>query len=134
MTAPGEPNASSSRQAESLLAGVKGWIHDGLELVRVRLELVGLEAGHQARHVAQSVALALAATFFLCLGLAFVAMLFTVLFWESHRVLVLALFSAMFITLAGVGFWLLRRKLHDTRRWFEATVEELTQDVQRLKS
>ncbi len=109
-------------------------MHDGLELLRVRLELLGLEAAHHARQVAHMAALALVVAFLACLGLAFVAMLLTVMFWDTHRTLVLTLLSATFITLAGVGFWLLHRKMQETRRWFEATLQELGRDVERLKS
>jgi len=131
--APGDEGAPVPAQAQTLLSGVKGWMHDGLELLRVRLELVGLEAAHHARSVAEMVAWAVAGVFFLCLGLGFVAILLTVLLWDSHRTLVLGLFSAVFLTLGGVAFWVLHRKFHETRRWFEATAQELANDVRQLK-
>lgn len=116
------------------MAGVKGWFHDGLELLHVRLELLGLEAAHHAQQVVQMAALALAVAFLGCLGVAFLSVLLTVLFWDTHRTLALALFSSVFITLAGVGVWLLKRKMLETRQWFEATAHELGRDVERLKS
>lgn len=131
--APGDQDATTPPQAQSLLSGVKGWMYDGLELLRVRLELIGLEAGHHARSLAEMVAWAVASAFFLCLGLGFVAILLTVLLWDSHRTLVLGLFSAVFITLGGVAFWILRSKLNENRRWFEATAQELASDAQQLK-
>ena len=134
MSASGGPDSTDSPQAESLVAGVKGWFHDGLALLHVRLELLGLEAAHHAQQLVQTLALALAVAFLGCLGLGFLAVLLTVLLWDTHRTLALTLFTAVFITLAGVGLWLLKRKLQESRQWFEATAQELGRDVERLKS
>jgi uncharacterized membrane protein YqjE len=130
----GSASSEPPPQAEPLVAGIKGWFHDGLELLRVRLELLGLEAAHHAHQLAHIMALALAVAFLGCLGLAFVSVLLTVLLWDTHRVLALTIFSVIFTTLAVVGFWLLKRKMRESVRWFEATVHELGQDVERLKS
>jgi len=130
----GSASSEPPPQAEPLVAGIKGWFHDGLELLRVRLELLGLEAAHHAHQLVLIMALALAVAFLGCLGLAFVSVLLTVILWDTHRVLALTIFSVIFTTLAVVGFWLLKRKMRESVRWFEATVHELGQDVERLKS
>jgi uncharacterized membrane protein YqjE len=68
-----------------------------------------------------------------CLGLAFLAGLVTVLLWDSHRVLALALFTALFLTLAGVAAWMAHARWRQSHRWFEATLQELADDEQQLK-
>jgi uncharacterized membrane protein YqjE len=118
---------------ESLIQGVRGWLHDGVQLLRVRLELLSLEARDQALAVIELLWLGLAAVLLGCLGLAFLAGLVTVLMWDSHRTLALALLAAAFITLAAVAAFMARDRWRASQRWFEASVQELQQDEQRLK-
>ncbi|NIC40248.1 phage holin family protein [Aquabacterium sp. A08] len=118
---------------ESLLAGLRGWLHDGVELLRVRLALVALEAREHAHGVVALLLLGLAAVLLLVLGLGFLAVLLTVLLWDSHRVLALALFSAVFLTLGGVALAGLARTWARQRVWFEASTAELAQDAERLR-
>lgn len=117
----------------SVLSGIRGWLHDGTELLRVRVELASLEAVLHARQLVELMACALAATLLLCMGLAFVAVLITVLLWDSHRALVLGMFSVLFVTLGLVAFALVRRQWYGLQNWFQATRHELAADVERLK-
>ncbi|WP_180682484.1 phage holin family protein [Tepidicella baoligensis] len=122
-----------SPPTDSLLAGLKGWLHDGLQLVRVRFELLGVEARDHAIGVVELMAWAVAAAVLLCLGLGFLAVLLTVLWWESHRALALAVFTAVFLTLGAVALLIARARARETRRWFEATTQELARDAQQLR-
>lgn len=126
-------DADGSQARATLLAGLRGWLHDSVELVRVRVELLGLEAGEHARGVAELVAFGVAAAILFSLGLGFLAVLFTVVLWDSHRTLALALFAGVFLSLGGVTGWLAWLRVRQTRRWFEATAQELSKDAQALK-
>lgn len=130
---PEAQRAPGEGAPESLIQGVRGWLHDGVHMLRVRLELLSLEARHHAFVVIELLWLGLAAVLLGCLGLAFLAGLVTVLLWDSHRTLALALFSTLFLTLAGVAALMVRARWRDSQRWFEASVQELQQDEQRLK-
>lgn len=118
---------------ESLLAGLKGWLHDGTELLRVRLELLAVEAREHALGVVELLVWGLATVLLLVLGLAFLAVLLTVLLWDSHRVLALAVFTAVFLTLGGVAWVAMTRAWRRERVWFEASAAELAQDAERLR-
>ncbi len=74
----------------------------------------------------------LAALLFLGLGLGFLAVLLTVLLWDSHRLLALAIFTTLFLTLGLLALWLLRQRWQATQRWFDASLQELGRDEQRL--
>lgn len=124
--------ADATGAAESLFAGARGWLHDGTELVRVRLALLGTEAAEHALDLSQAIAWAVAAAVLLSLGLGFAAVLLTVLLWDTHRVLALALFTAVFLTLGGVLAVAARRRLAGVR-WFEASAGELARDAERLR-
>jgi len=126
------PERADAGAAESLFTGVRGWLHDGTELLRVRLALLGTEAAEHGLDLTQSIAWAVAAAVLLSLGLGFAAVLLTVLLWDSHRVLALALFSGVFLTLGAVMALAARRRLAGVR-WFEASAAELARDAERLR-
>lgn len=117
--------------SESLWTATRGWLRDAAELLRVRLALLGVEAGGHALDVAEALAAAVAAAVLLSLGLGFLAVLLTVLLWDSHRLLALTLFTAVFLTLGGVALAWARRRLRGVR-WFAASAAELARDVERL--
>jgi uncharacterized membrane protein YqjE len=126
---PADPNSSQ----ESLASGIRGWLHDGVQLLRVRLELISVEAREHALDVLEMMWLGLAAVLLLGLGLGFLAVLLTVLLWDSHRTLALALFAGVFLTLGGVALVAARRVWQRDRRWFEASLKELHHDEQRVR-
>ncbi|TDQ40584.1 phage holin family protein [Tepidicella xavieri] len=128
-----QDDRSDGPPPQTLLSGLKGWLHDGLQLLRVRIELLGVEARDHALGVVEMMAWAVAAAICLSLGLGFVAVLLTVLLWDSHRALALALFSGVFLTLGAVAVWIVRQRLRETQRWFEATTQELARDAQQLR-
>jgi len=128
-----ETDAAPGGQAAPGLAGsVRAWLHDGVRLLRVRLELFGVEAREHALATVELLLTGLAAVLLLTLGLGFLSVLLTVLLWDSHRVLALTVFATLFLTLGGVACALLLSRWRSTRRWFEATLGELRQDGERL--
>lgn len=112
--------------------GASGWLHDGLQWLRVRLELFSVEAREHALSVLEVLLLGLAAVLLLVLGLAFLAVLLTVLLWDSHRLLALAVFTTVFLTLGAVAVGLAKARWAQTRRWFQATLDEFWRDEDRL--
>lgn len=130
MSSP-EPTARGAGAAVPPSAG--GWLHDGLQWLRVRLELFSVEAREHAWATLETLLLGLAAVLLLVLGLTFLAIFLTVLLWDSHRLLVLAVFAAVFLTLAGVAVWWAKARWAQTRGWFESTLDEFRRDEQRLK-
>lgn len=55
-------------------------------------------------------------------------MLLTVLLWDSHRLLVLTLFSTLFITLGVVAAVIARARMAEGTRLFASTLDELKRD------
>ena len=130
MAAEDRPHADPA--PERVTQALRGWLQDGVALLRVRLELFGVEAREHALASVELLLAGLAALLFLGLGLGFFAVLLTVLLWDSHRLLALAVFSTLFLTLGLVALVLLRQRWQTTQRWFDASLEELRQDDQRL--
>ena len=72
------------------------------------------------------------AVILLGLGLTFLAILLTVLLWDSHRLLALAVFATVFLTLGAVAGFAARARLARGSRLFEASLAELDRDKQSL--
>lgn len=123
--------AVAAGASDSLWSAAKGLLRDAAELVRVRLTLFSVEAGEHALDLVQALCAAVAATVLLSLGVGFVAVLLTVLLWDTHRLLALAFFAALFLALGGVAWVWARHRLREVR-WFAASRAELVRDVERL--
>lgn len=115
-----------------LFASLKGLLGTAVSLLHNRLELLGVElAEERARLVGL---LAWGAVAFICLGagLVFLAMFLTVLLWDSHRLLVLGIFSALFVV-GGLGALALALgRARQASRIFSASLAELRRDVDAL--
>lgn len=118
---------------ESVASGLRGWLHDGVRLLRVRLDLLGVEARQHALDLLSLLLVGLLAVLLLGAGLVFLSALLTVLWWDSHRELVLSLLTAMFLSLGGVALWWALRLWRNTTAWFEASLAELRHDEERLQ-
>lgn len=104
-----------------------------LAMVQTRLELLGNELEIQKRALLKLLVLALAAV--ISAGLAAVSLLglVTLLLWEQ-RVVVLAVFVALFIGAAGACAWAALRVLRDAEPPFSGTLDELREDLHRLRA
>ena len=117
-----------------LSASLKGLTATVLELLQLRLELLSVEAQEEVLRVGGLLVYGAVAVAFLSLGLGFLAMLITVALWDTHRLLPLAVFTGVFIGLGFVAAWFARERLRSGTRLFSATVEELKQDREELRS
>jgi uncharacterized membrane protein YqjE len=68
--------------------------------------------------------------FCLSFGMVLLAILVVVLFWDTHRLLVLSLLTGLFIVTGGVIGALAIRALKSMPRMFEASLAELVKDHQ----
>lgn len=103
-------------------------------IVHTRLELLSADVEEDRVHVLSLLVLALAALFFIGVGVVLAAILFVVAFWDSHRLLALGALAGFFLA-AGVGAW--AYALHKARtkpRLFAASLSELLKDRQQLVS
>jgi uncharacterized membrane protein YqjE len=104
-----------------------------IEIGATRLQLASTELEEERLRVAELLIYAAAALFFLGIGLVLAALLLVLLYWDSHRELVLGGVTALFI---GVGAGLAatwRRKAHDRPKLLAATIAELQRDRDALQ-
>ena len=103
-------------------------------IAHTRLELLSADLEEDRAHVLSLLVLALAALFFIGVGVVLAAILLVVAFWDSHRLLALGSLAGFFLA-AGVGAW--AYALHKARtkpRLFAASLSELLKDRQQLVS
>jgi uncharacterized membrane protein YqjE len=113
---------------------VRGFAASLIEFLAVRLELVSVEAREEALRLGELLLYGAIALILLALGLTFLAILLTVLLWDTHRLLALAVFSAVFLTLGGVAFFAARARLARGSRLWGASLAELERDKESLRS
>jgi uncharacterized membrane protein YqjE len=119
---------SEPQRPERLAVSLKGFFSSLIELVHVRLELVTVEARDEALRLTELLVYGALAIAFLTFGIAFLAVLLTVLLWDSHRLLALTLFSTLFITLGVLAAVVARARMAEGTRLFASSLDELKRD------
>lgn len=120
--------------ANTTAARVRRLLADVLVLARLRLELFGVEAREDLARLMALAAQALLAAILLGFGLIFLALLITLVFWDTHRVLAMGLATAAFWLIGLLLILRVREQLRRGLRLFSSTVDELRRDEQELRS
>lgn len=115
-------------QSPRLLASLRGFATTSVALLRTRLALLKLEAQEEAGRLIGMLLWGVAATLLGIAGLVFLAVLLTVLFWEDHRLLALALFTALFLGGAAFAITSVLRLARQGSQLFAASLAELRRD------
>ncbi|QLQ01318.1 MAG: phage holin family protein [Burkholderiaceae bacterium] len=104
-----------------------------LGLAQVRLELASVELREEVARLGELALYAAIALVLLSLGLGFLAVLLTVLFWDSHRIAALAVFATLFLTLGAVAVLAARARL-PRQPLLADTLDELQRDRDALRA
>ncbi|MDI6749565.1 MAG: phage holin family protein [Pseudomonadota bacterium] len=117
-----------------LLASLRGLATTGVAMIRTRLELLKVEAQEEVGRITGLLLWGGLAILSGVLGLAFLGVFLTVLLWESHRVLALGIFTALFLFAALIASWVALRLLKQGSRLFAASLAELQRDEAALRN
>ncbi|MCX7175663.1 MAG: phage holin family protein [Proteobacteria bacterium] len=116
-----------------LFASLRGLIATAVGLLRTRFELLATELEEEKLRLLSIVMYGAVAFFMLYAGVLLLAVFLTVLFWDSHRLLVLGGLTAIFLV-CGFGAMLLAlRQVRAGSRLFSASLAEMTQDQRALQ-
>ena len=121
---------SPPRRLAASLQGLAGTV---LTLLQVRLELLSVEAQEEVVRVVGLLLYGTLAVVLLALGLGFLAILLTVAWWETQRLLALAVFATLFLVLGGVAAWLAHLRARRGSALFVSSLAELRQDREQLR-
>jgi uncharacterized membrane protein YqjE len=119
-------------QPERLAFTLRGFVANWVELAQNRLALLSVETRLEVLRLCELLLYGAIAVVTLALGVGFLAVLLTVLLWDGYRLLVLAIFATLFLTLGVIAAWFAyTRAAHGTRLW-GASLDELAHDQERL--
>lgn len=104
-----------------------------VDVVQTRLSLLALDIAEERAHLTRLALLTLVALFCAGLGMAMLAMLVVVIFWDTHRLLALATVSGVFLA-AGVALAVFTlRQSRNRLRLFESSLAEFAKDLHHLR-
>ena len=112
---------------------VRGWLANVLELAEVRLELLTIEARIGLKRLILVCVVGVLGAVMAAFGVIFLALLITVWLWDSHPLLALGVFTALFLGGGIVALLTAQGKLRGLVEMFGATRDELRRDQQRLR-
>lgn len=117
----------------SLGSRLRSSIAGALGLLQTRLELLATEFQEEKLRLGSLLGYAAAAFFFLGFGAMMLALLLTVLLWDSHRLLALGIFTALFLAIGILAALAAARIGRQGSRLFAASIAELAQDREMIK-
>lgn len=115
-----------------LLGSVRKLAATLVAVAHTRLEILSTEVEEEKIRIGQLLLFAVAALFFLGLGIIFAAAFLTVLFWDSHRLFVLGSLALLFLAAGVLAVRLLQGKAREKSRLFADSLGELAKDHGRL--
>ncbi len=101
-------------------------------MAQTRLELLTTELQEEIQRAAQLLLWAFVALFAAGIGLFLAALVLIFAFWDTHRVLVSIIVTAVFFGIAAFAALHLASRLRNKPRMLDATLNELARDRQRL--
>jgi uncharacterized membrane protein YqjE len=118
----------ASPRGGGLLSSLRALLGSSVGLLRTRLELLAIEAQEEKVRLISLLTFGAAAFVLLSFGLLFLAAFVTVLLWESHRLLALGAFTAVFLAGGIASFLALLGVVRTPSTLFVASLAELSRD------
>ena len=103
-----------------------------IALGRIRLELLAIEVHEEKERIAAMLLWAVVSAFLGCFALVFIALFITLALWDTHRLLALGGFAALFVALALAGVLRLRQLVGGGSTLFHSSIAELREDSRAL--
>ena len=117
----------------SLGSRLRSSIAGALGILQTRLELLATEFQEEKLRLGSLLGYAAAAFFFLGFGAVMLALFLTVLLWDSHRLLALGIFTALFLAIGILAALAAARIGRQGSRLFAASIAELAQDREMMR-
>jgi uncharacterized membrane protein YqjE len=118
---------------KSLGSRLRDYAAGALGILQTRLELLATELQEEKLRLGTLLGYAAAAFFFLGFGAVLLALFLTVLLWDSHRLLALGVFTAVFLAIGIIAALAAARIGRQGTRLFAASIAELAQDREMIR-
>lgn len=125
----GDPRAA---RTASLFSSLKRMFVTLLEVVQTRLELASTELEEERARLQEIAIYGLVAVFFLGIGVVLGTILVIMLYWDTHRLQVLAICAAIYLVLGVASALVVRNKSRNKPKAFSSTLAELQKDSEHL--
>lgn len=123
-------NAPDERKG--LLHSLTALVATLVAMAHTRLDLLSTDLEEEREHLLALLLLAFIALFCLGVGVLLASLLLVVVFWDTHRVLVLGLLTGVFLVGGLAACGLAMHKVRSKPRLFAASIAELAKDRQQL--
>jgi uncharacterized membrane protein YqjE len=117
---------------DAILSSIKNLGSTAVEMIQTRLELFSSDIQIGWQRLLSVLVLVIITLFSLLFGLVLLAILIVVLYWDSHRVLVLSLVTGGFLSIGILLALYVRAQINAMPRLFEASLGELAKDREHL--
>ena len=118
--------------AEGLLTSLKNLTVTLIAIIHTRLELLSTDLEEGRERFISLLAIAFVSLVSLCFGAVLLTILVVVVFWDTHRLLVLSSLTGLFLIVGAVLGAIVVRRLKSMPRMFEASLAELIKDHQEI--
>jgi len=105
-----------------------------LEILQTRVEIVATEFEEERVRLRELVVFGFLTLFFVSVGLTLLTLFVVMLYWDTHRLVVLGGIAMLYLGLGGLAGIVLSRRLKSRSRLFATTVSELVKDQDQLSS
>lgn len=120
--------SEEAKVEEAAGLSLRGFFLAGIRLAHNRLQILATEVAEEKVRLALAAITGVAGLFFLGLAIVLATILLVVLFWDTHRIEVLAGLSAAFALLGGGLLALTVRSMRQKVPPFQVTLGELKKD------
>ncbi len=126
-------NPSSSPREAGFFNSIRTLAGSVLDLLHVRIELFSVELQEAQEHGKQLVVLAAGGAMLLTLGLLLLTFFIVVLFWDSYRLLSIAIVTALYLGGGAVCLWRAHNLLQNRPSPLGGSLREFVEDLKQLK-
>jgi uncharacterized membrane protein YqjE len=127
-----ENNEAGRGGSSGLFASFRNFAATAVAIARIRLELLANEVAEEKIRLGQLVVFGVVALLGLVIGTIFLAVFITALFWDSHRLIALGGFAALFLGMGAYAAIQFRTRAVAGSGLFSASLAELDKDRQQL--
>lgn len=121
-------------ESKGLLESLTALAATLVAIVHTRLDLLSTDFEEEREHLLSLLVLALATLFCLGVGAVLATILLVVVFWDTHRLLVLGSLAGFFLAVGMAAWMFAMHKMRTKPRVFAASLSELFKDRQQLVS
>ncbi len=119
-------------EPSGLIESSKRVVSTFLAILQTRLQLLSSELEEERLRLTQMLFYASVALFFFGLSFMLVTVLIVVIFWDSHRLLVLGELAALYLLIGFLLWHALHRAARQRPKLFSASIAELADDRNQL--